>query len=143
MSKKKTGSAKDPAPYQTTLPPKYTKRIEQVLPVPLDFRQKLSKIEFMALTLARGASLNRWEAAGLRDTCLNSTVPKIQKKFGVCVHRMDEKVPTFAGRCAAAKRYWLDEQSRTRVANQLAAAMFKRGLFDSLASACWFVAGRR
>ena len=143
MSKKKTGSATEPALHQTTLPPKYTKRIEQVLPVSLDFRQKLSKIEFMALTMARGVSLNRWEAAGLRDTCLNSTVPKIQHKFGVCVHRMDEKVPTFAGRRAAAKRYWLDEDSKTRVANQLADAMFKRGLFDSLSAAVRFVAGVR
>ena len=41
--------------------------------------------------LVAGQSLNRFEAARLHDTCLNSTISKLQGK-GISIHREFEKV---------------------------------------------------
>jgi hypothetical protein len=53
--------------------------------------------EFMILNvLAADRSLNRFEAARLHDTCLNSTISTLQSK-GLCIHREWEKVPCVNG----------------------------------------------
>lgn len=48
--------------------------------------------EFIILsTLVAGQFLNRFEAARLHDTCLNSTISTLQSK-GISIHRQFEKV---------------------------------------------------
>lgn len=80
--------------------------------------QRPTKIKRVLSELARGRSLQRFEAESLGDHCLHSTIARIEK-LGIRVARREEVVRGFAGHPTRVVRYWLDEESRLRAAKFL------------------------
>lgn len=67
-----------------------------------------TKIKSILAAFLSGTSLNRFEAEGLHDHCLHSTVSSITA-YGITISREWETVPCLRGRSRVrCKRYWLD-----------------------------------
>lgn len=58
--------------------------------------------------LARGRSLNRFEAFSLHDTALHSTISALRNKYGVRIEGKRETVRAYRGELCHVVRYWLD-----------------------------------
>lgn len=75
-----------------------------------------TKLRKVLEALARGRSLNRFEAEReLHDHVLPSTISKIES-LGITVARRSEVVPGHAGSRVACARYWLEPDERTKAA---------------------------
>ncbi len=82
---------------------------------PKRIRQQ-TKLANVLAHLARGNSLNRFEAERVcHDHCLNSTVAEIVKR-GIDVSRKDEVIPGYQGRPTRCCRYWLEPDERAKAA---------------------------
>jgi len=75
--------------------------------------RRQTKIKRILTELARGRSLNRFEAERLGDHCLHSTIAKIESR-GIEVSRHEETVPGFGGHLTRVCRYALDYENRER-----------------------------
>ena len=75
-----------------------------------------TKLHAVLAELARGRSLNRFEAyRDLHDSVLNSTIPEIEKR-GIAVSRREEVVPGFRGSNVRCARYWLEPAEAEKAA---------------------------
>lgn len=75
-----------------------------------------TKLAAVLAELARGRSLNRFEAyRDLHDSVLNSTVCEIER-HGIIVARHEEMVPGFRGSKVRCARYWLEPAEREKAA---------------------------
>lgn len=76
--------------------------------------RRSTKIGRILGELAKGRSLNRFEAyRELHDSVLNSTIAEIQAR-GIFVSRMEEIVPGFHGSRVRCCRYWLEFSERRK-----------------------------
>ncbi|PWG62332.1 hypothetical protein DEM34_12725 [Spiribacter halobius] len=90
----------------------------------------------MLLFLARGGSLNRFEAVSkLHDWVLPSTVAAIQEADSIEVARRYEQVSGFMGNPVTVSRYRLTDTERLRARQKLAADMCAAGLAKDRESA--------
>ena len=66
--------------------------------------------------------LNRFQAyLNHHDSVLNSTIPVLQKKYGLCFSREWERVTNFTGGKTSVMRYWLDEENIAKAIEALEA----------------------
>ena len=78
-----------------------------------------TKLASVLAYLARGNSLNRFQAERTcHDHCLHSTIAEIQKR-GISVDRKDETVPGFGGKATHVCRYWLADEEKVKAAKLL------------------------
>lgn len=63
-----------------------------------------------------GVSMNRFEAERLGDHCLHTTVSDLQRRYGIRFCRKRERVPTRFGKPVTVCRYWLDGDTRAKLA---------------------------
>ena len=69
---------------------------------------KMTKNASMLLVFLSGARLNRFEAEGHYDHCLNSTISTLEG-FGLVFDRVSERVPSVRGtKLTRCNRYWLN-----------------------------------
>lgn len=81
----------------------------------------LSKIARILAHLLTGASLNRFEAEGLGDHCLNTTISTLGKnRHGLIIDRQYERVPNGYGDPCLVKRYSLPFSERENAYKVLA-----------------------
>ncbi|MNN05320.1 hypothetical protein D3C81_1180760 [compost metagenome] len=81
----------------------------------------LSKIARILAHLLTGASLNRFEAEGLGDHCLNTTISVLGKnRHGLIIERHYERVPNGWGDPCLVKRYSLPFSERENAHKVLA-----------------------
>ncbi|UVJ44296.1 hypothetical protein NVV94_01385 [Pseudomonas sp. LS1212] len=67
----------------------------------------MSKIARILACLLTGTSINRFEAEGLGDHCLNSTISELENRHGLIIDRHFERVPNRWGDPCQVKRYSL------------------------------------
>ncbi|MNT22140.1 hypothetical protein D3C72_1575150 [compost metagenome] len=73
-------------------------------------------------------SLNRFEAARLvGDTCLNSTIPALESRYGLAFEHLPEKSPNNWGEPCDVMRYDLPPRGH-EPADKVLALMFKRAV---------------
>ncbi len=78
-----------------------------------------TKLASVLAHLARGNSLNRFQAELVcHDHCLNTTVCEIER-HGIDVSRKDEVIPGYQGRPTHCKRYWLTDEAKAKAAQLL------------------------
>ena len=77
-----------------------------------------TKLKRILAVLARGISLNRFEAEPLGDHCLHTTVAKIES-YGITVARREERVRGYMGHATRCRRYWLDPAECEKAASLL------------------------
>lgn len=77
--------------------------------------------------LTSGASLNRFEAEGLGDHCLNSTISELANRHGVTFQRTPEKVPNRWGKPCRVTRYSVPATERD-CANAILATLKRNAL---------------
>ncbi|MBM7062827.1 hypothetical protein JQX08_19100 [Pseudomonas sp. UL073] len=75
-----------------------------------------TKIARILAHLLTGASTNRFEAEGLGDHCLNSTIAILANRHGLTFGRQSERVPNRWGQPCLVTRYSLpaSEQDKAR-----------------------------
>lgn len=78
-----------------------------------------TKLQRILAELAKGRSLNRFEAERLGDHCLHSTVSAIERRYGILVERCDETVRGFGGNPTRVMRYWLSADELQRAAEKV------------------------
>ena len=73
--------------------------------------KRTTKLDHVEAMLKRPSGLNRFEASRVcADTCLNSTVAVLSKRYGNCLVSEWETVPCrFSERGVRVKRYWIVE----------------------------------
>lgn len=57
---------------------------------------------------ANGYRINRLEAIHSGDTCLNSTVSRLENKYQLSFSRKNERLPSTHGGTVTYTRYWLE-----------------------------------
>lgn len=62
-----------------------------------------------------GNSLHRFEAEGLGDHCLNSTISIIARKYGLEIPRKWVKASTRFDGLTQVKRYWFSEEDKIKI----------------------------
>jgi hypothetical protein len=70
-----------------------------------------TKLKRVLAALARGQSLNRFDAERIGDHCLHSTIAKIEA-HDIKVARRDEAISGYGGHKTKVCRYWLDDVNR-------------------------------
>lgn len=94
-----------------------------------------SKIARVLVYLRHFAPLNRFEAARLvGDTCLNSTIPRLETRHGLTFEHIPEKSPNHWGEPCDVTRYSLPESAHGQ-ADKVLALMFTRGVKTPAAAA--------
>ncbi|WP_440996585.1 hypothetical protein [Arhodomonas sp. SL1] len=82
--------------------------------------------------MARGGSLNRFEAVGhLHDWVLPSTVSAITAQYGITVDRRSETVRGYMGAPTTTTRYWLSSEEQRAALNALAREADTAGLAET------------
>tara|TARA_B110000263_G_C15040557_1_gene388361 strand:- start:99 stop:416 length:318 start_codon:yes stop_codon:yes gene_type:complete len=82
--------------------------------------QKIGTKKFSIIRhFLKGLSLNRFEAEGLGDHCLNSTISTLVNILGLEVPRKWEIVPNRFGGTTRVKRYWLNQSDIAIITNLL------------------------
>lgn len=85
-----------------------------------------TKIARVLAYLRHAGSLNRFEAARLvGDTCLNSTIPVLEHRYGLAFEHLPEKSPNRWGEPCDVTRYRLPASEYDR-ADKVLALLFKR-----------------
>lgn len=77
---------------------------------------KRGKEHAQLLRFIGGDSQNRFEAERLGDHCLHTTVSDLQRGYGIRFCRKRERVPTRFGKPVTVCRYWLDMDTRAKLA---------------------------
>lgn len=80
---------------------------------------KLGKEYAQLLRFVGGESQNRFDAERLGDHCLHTTVSDLQRGYGIRFCRKRERVPTRFGKPVTVCRYWLDVETRVKLADLL------------------------
>lgn len=80
---------------------------------------KRGKEHAQLLRFIDGDSQNRFEAERLGDHCLHTTVSDLQRGYGIRFCRRRERVPTRFGKPVTVCRYWLDLETRAKLADLL------------------------
>ena len=81
--------------------------------------RKNCKLHAVLAHLARGNSMNRFQAEKIcHDHCLNSTISDIEKR-GITVNRKTEVVPGYQNSRVHCTRYWLESEEITKAAKLL------------------------
>lgn len=73
--------------------------------------KKFGKHYRMLSLFAEGVRLNRFEAASYGDSCLNSTIPSLQSRYGLYFSRERVRVPNRFGSLTPCNDYWLEGKS--------------------------------
>lgn len=81
----------------------------------LAYKNSQHKYRRILAHLARGNSLNRFEAERLGDHCLNSTISRLGS-YGITIARTEETIPGFNGHATRCNRYWLEASEREKAA---------------------------
>jgi hypothetical protein len=82
--------------------------------------QKIGTKKFSIIRhFLKGLSLNRFEAEGLGDHCLNSTISTLVNILSLEVPRKWEIVPNRFGGTTRVKRYWLNQSDIAIITNLL------------------------
>ena len=82
--------------------------------------QKIGTKKFSIIRhFLKGLSLNRFEAEGLGDHYLNSTISALVNILGLEVPRKWEIVPNRFGGTTRVKRYWLNQSDIAIITNLL------------------------
>lgn len=76
--------------------------------------KKDSKLKKMFLLFAQGKRLHRFEAERHGDHCLNSTIPALQRDYGLYFERKTITVQTRFDRPARVSLYWLEGSNLIR-----------------------------
>lgn len=85
-----------------------------------DIEEAPSKIARILAHLLAGASVNRFEAEGLGDHCLTSTIAVLANRHGLTFQRKSERVPNLWGAPCTVTRYSLSSSERQRARSTLA-----------------------
>lgn len=87
-------------------------------------RQEPSKEHRILALFAEGMRLNRFQAARHGDTCLNTTISDLQRRYGFSFARDWQQVTSRGGHAVRVRRYWLAgdalERARVIVAQEVA-----------------------
>ncbi len=82
---------------------------------PVDISSKKDgKLKKMFLLFAHGNRLHRFEAERHGDHCLNSTIPALQRDYGIYFDRESVKVPNNFGEMTWVTKYWLEGKHLNR-----------------------------
>ncbi len=89
-------------------------------------RHAPSQIARLLVYFRHFGALNRFEAARLvGDTCLNSSIPALESRYGLAFERQPEKSPNRWGEPCEVTRYRLQSSEHER-ADKALAQMFER-----------------
>lgn len=69
--------------------------------------------------LAKGRSLNKFDAEKLGDHALNTTISSLKIRHGIVAERCLEKIEGYRKRPTTVMRYWLTEADQKRASNLL------------------------
>lgn len=92
---------------------------------------KHQKHHAILLLLIRGEKLTRFDAERHGDHCLNSTIPELEHKYGLQIHRERIKVPCRTGTVSCCSYSIPAKENRERAAQLLAAELAAKGRFKS------------
>lgn len=93
--------------------------------------KRYQKSHVILMLLIRGGAITRFDAEQHGDHTLNSTIPELERKFGLSIHRERVSVPCRSGTVSCCKYSLPAKEQRERAARLLAAELTAKGRFKS------------